>query len=51
MDSKKKRAPKTTAKVKDLPTRKGRSVKGGLPGNTSFRVNTLTFSSNATGIG
>jgi hypothetical protein len=50
MDSKK-RPPKTTAKVKDMPTRKGHSVKGGLLNNTSFRVNTLTFSSNATGIG
>jgi len=50
MDSKKRPA-KITAKVKDMPARKEHRVKGGLLSNNTFRVNTLTFSSNATGIG
>jgi hypothetical protein len=43
-----KRSKATDLKARDADTKK---VKGGLLTNTSFRVNTLTFSSNATGKG
>jgi len=41
------------SKAKDLKMREAdtKKVRGGLITNPSFRVNTLTFSSNATGIG
>ena len=40
------------SKATDLKARDAdKKVKGGLLTNTSFRVNTLTFSSNATGKG
>jgi len=44
-----KRSKATDLKARDAADAK--KVKGGLLTNTSFRVNTLTFSSNATGKG